>query len=111
MSTTQTSSNETRTKRRAEASEGSAATALKEQGRVVAEDVAELGSITKDAAKETLDDAKRATGKFAGRVGEKASELEGATASYIQERPMKAALIAAGAGVLVGLLLSRRRNS
>lgn len=67
-------------------SEGQGRRHLREQASVVREDVRELAYAAGDAAREQLD------------------PLE----EYVREKPMKALLIAAGVGALIGMVFLRR---
>lgn len=42
------------------------------------------------------------------KTAEKASEFEDQIVDYIRQKPLKSVLVAAGAGLLLGFLLSRR---
>jgi len=70
---------------------------LKEQAGVVGQDVRELGRITKEVVGETYE---------AGR--QKAKDWEKSLESQIQHNPMKSVLIAAGVGLVLGVLIGRR---
>lgn len=81
---------------------------LKDQVRTVGKEVAALGRQSKEAASEVVDDAKERVGEFYEQGRAKAGEYGDHVSGYVQDSPMKSLLIAAGAGVLVGFLLSRR---
>ena len=59
-------------------------------------------------AQRTLDDAKAKLAKLDDAVIDQAKEAARSTDKYVRENPWGAVGIAAAAGVLVGLLISRR---
>ena len=92
---------------------------LRRQAKVVKEDLQGLGRTATKVAKDKLgnvkekaaayvDEGKHKTTEFYEQGKKKASEVEDQVESYIREKPLKSVLIAAGAGVLLGFLLSRR---
>jgi len=93
---------------------------LKEQARVVGEDLKKLGSLAKDATREGIsvaaDRASRTYGNVRekaaetyGQVREKGNELGEAMTDHIRQHPWQSIVIAAGIGTFLGILLSRRR--
>jgi ElaB/YqjD/DUF883 family membrane-anchored ribosome-binding protein len=76
-------------------------TRLREQAHAVKDDLRELGKIAKETAKETA-------GHYVDGSKHKYEEIEDHVVTYIREKPMKSVLIAAGAGLLLGYLFSRR---
>jgi len=74
---------------------------LREQAHTVKDDLRELGKIAKETAKETA-------GHYVDGSKHKYEEIEDQVVTYIREKPMKAVLVAAGAGLLLGYLFSRR---
>ena len=81
---------------------------LAEQALEVKNDLQEMGQTVRDAAQEKL-----------GHVGEKAAEyyeqgrdsvhgVACACEQFVRQRPLRAVLIAAGVGLLLGLLWKRR---
>ena len=75
----------------------STADQIREQAGVIGEDIQELGRIAREVV----------TDKYqAGR--EKAVALEKTVEDQIKRHPMRAVLIAAGAGLLIGVLWARR---
>jgi ElaB/YqjD/DUF883 family membrane-anchored ribosome-binding protein len=81
---------------------------LRKQIKAVKEDMKVLGRTAKDVAQEKLGGAKQKTIEHYELGKKKASEFEDHVESYIQQKPLKSVLIAAGAGLLVGFLLTRR---
>jgi ElaB/YqjD/DUF883 family membrane-anchored ribosome-binding protein len=84
-----------------EVKEAKARDQVRERATAVKEDLRELGRVTRDATKETashlLDQSKHKYG-----------EIEDQVVTYIREKPVKSVLIAAGAGLLLGFLFTRR---
>jgi ElaB/YqjD/DUF883 family membrane-anchored ribosome-binding protein len=92
---------------------------LRNLGRTAKEVAKDKLGNAKQVAKDKLDDAK---GKAAHYVEEgkqkstelfeqgkqRATEVEDQVETYIRQKPLKSVMIAAGAGVLLGFLLSRR---
>ncbi len=81
---------------------------LKQQTATVREDLRELGRLTKEASQEKLQQAKQTASEYLERSRDKASAVEDSVVSYVREKPIKSVLLAAGAGALLGFLLSRR---
>jgi ElaB/YqjD/DUF883 family membrane-anchored ribosome-binding protein len=88
---------------------------LKSKVAGVSDSVREVGGHLRDAAVEQYENVRdRAAGYVeagrakieAGRA--KAREMEEGVESYVQENPIQAVLIAAGVGMLIGLLWRRR---
>jgi ElaB/YqjD/DUF883 family membrane-anchored ribosome-binding protein len=81
---------------------------LKETVSEIGQNVREIGSEIGDLAREKFSDVRdQATGYYKkGR--KKAAELEDTVEDYIKEQPIKALLIAAGVGLLVGMFWRRR---
>ena len=65
---------------------------------------------TKAFAKESIDETKRAVTHYGELAKKKASEVKGASETYIKENPWKSVLGALGVGVVVGLLIGARRR-
>lgn len=81
---------------------------VRQRVRAVREDVRELGRVAKEAAGETYQDAKSRAGDYVERKKQRVSEFEDQMVEYVRQQPVKSILIAAGAGALLGFLLSRR---
>jgi ElaB/YqjD/DUF883 family membrane-anchored ribosome-binding protein len=80
----------------------SATERLREQGAVIGEDLHEMGRLTGEIAKERLDRTREAANDLYRRGQER-------MAGYVKEQPLRTLAIAAAAGVVLGLLLGRRR--
>jgi ElaB/YqjD/DUF883 family membrane-anchored ribosome-binding protein len=92
---------------------------LRQQARAVKEDLRGLGRAAKDVAQEklagakqkasdALDTGKQKTAGYYQRSKERASAVGDQVENYIREKPLKSVLIAAGVGLGLGVLLSRR---
>lgn len=75
-----------------------AADRLREQSTILTDDLRRLGHVTTDVAKEYLDQGRQ-------KVGDMGKYMAG----YVREKPVNCLAMAAGAGVLLGYLLGRRR--
>jgi ElaB/YqjD/DUF883 family membrane-anchored ribosome-binding protein len=78
---------------------------VKEDLRDVKNDLKELGALTPDLAREKM--AQLAQSVERGK--EKAADATCAVEEFIRERPLQSVLIAAGAGLLVGYLISKAK--
>jgi len=72
---------------------------LKEKTAQVKRDLQELGNAARAAAKEKW-----------GDLRETAADLEGRMEERIRNKPVQSVLIAAGVGLVIGLLLNRRHD-
>ena len=81
---------------------------VRQQVRVVRDDVRDLGRAAKGAAGEVYDDVKRHTGEFVEAKKQRVTEFEDQIVEYVRQKPLQSVLIAVGAGALLGFLLTRR---
>ena len=82
---------------------------LREQVDVVGKDLKSLGGVAREAAIETIDDAREvARERYEDTRRRAESELD-RLAQHIKDRPLQSVAIATGVGVLLGLLFFRRR--
>jgi ElaB/YqjD/DUF883 family membrane-anchored ribosome-binding protein len=81
---------------------------LREQVRVLAEDVKELARLSKDAIGNKLNAAKDATQHALESGRDKALEYRDMIAEKAQKGPIKALLIATGIGAILGVIIGRR---
>jgi ElaB/YqjD/DUF883 family membrane-anchored ribosome-binding protein len=68
----------------------------------------EMAARAKEAAQETLGELKESATEYVERGRERVSELGDTIESRIREQPMKAVLIAAGVGFVLGMCWTRR---
>jgi ElaB/YqjD/DUF883 family membrane-anchored ribosome-binding protein len=74
---------------------------LRGQAATVGKDLRELGHVTEDVVRETAANYIEEGRQRAADVGRRVND-------YVTERPVKALMLAAGAGILLGYLFSRR---
>jgi ElaB/YqjD/DUF883 family membrane-anchored ribosome-binding protein len=102
-----------------ETTEPKAADRFRAQTGAVRDEVRELGRVTREAAQEKLDAARRAAeeayqqgrkkaGDLYDQSKRKAGDVEDQVVEYIRDKPLKSLVIAAGVGMLLGIILSRR---
>jgi ElaB/YqjD/DUF883 family membrane-anchored ribosome-binding protein len=78
-----------------------------DQAQQVGQNLRDLGGQVRDAAREKYQHLSEQAQDYYQQGREKAQEWEEGLESYIQEKPLQAVLIAAGIGVLIGLLWKR----
>jgi ElaB/YqjD/DUF883 family membrane-anchored ribosome-binding protein len=88
--------------------QSSAGKQLRDQTAAVKEDLSKLAQLTRDASQEKLAKAKEAASEYLEKGKQKVGEVEDSMVRYVREKPIKSVLLAAGAGALLGFLLSRR---
>jgi ElaB/YqjD/DUF883 family membrane-anchored ribosome-binding protein len=81
---------------------------MAEQAQEVGQNLRDLGGQVRDAAREKYQHLSEQAQDYYEQGKHKAQEWEEGLESYIQEKPLQAVLIAAGVGVLIGLLWKRR---
>ena len=80
---------------------------LKDTAQQVTDNIRQIGSQARDAASEKFNDLKQQAGDYYGQGVDKAQEWEQGIEQYVQEKPIQSLLIAAGVGVVLGLLWKR----
>ena len=78
-----------------------------ETAQQVGQNLRDLGGQVRDAAREKYSQMTDQAQQYYEQGRQKAQEWEEGLESYIQEKPLQAVLIAAGVGVLLGLLWKR----
>jgi ElaB/YqjD/DUF883 family membrane-anchored ribosome-binding protein len=78
-----------------------------QMGQQVGQNLRDLGGQVRDQAQQKYSELSDQAREYYDQGREKAQEWEQGLESYIQEKPMQAVLIAAGVGVLLGLLWKR----
>jgi len=81
---------------------------LKAKAAEMRDGLKEIASLTPEAAREKMRDAKACAAECVENTRETVSKAKEGVEDFVRERPLQSILIAAGAGVLVGLLLSRK---
>jgi ElaB/YqjD/DUF883 family membrane-anchored ribosome-binding protein len=85
----------------------SATDQLRDKAAEVTQNVREIGSQIRDAAKEKYENVRSQANDYYDQGRAKAQEFESSIESYVQEKPVKALLIAAGVGLVLGILWKR----
>jgi ElaB/YqjD/DUF883 family membrane-anchored ribosome-binding protein len=84
-----------------------AAAGVSDTAQQVGQNLRDLGSQVRDAAKEKYDQYTDQARAYVDQGREAAQEWEHTLESYMQEKPLQALAIAAGVGLLLGLLWKR----
>ncbi len=79
----------------------------REAAREVGENLREAGGRVRDVATEQYEQMKHQAQEYYERGRERAREMEQSLEQYIQEKPIRSLLIAAGVGMLLGILWKR----
>ena len=91
--------------------EGSTATQLKDKASEMTSNIkdkaSEITGNIKDAATEQLHHARETASEYYDQGRAKAQEWERSLEEYVPEQPMKALMIAAGVGIVLGILWKR----
>jgi ElaB/YqjD/DUF883 family membrane-anchored ribosome-binding protein len=85
----------------------SAADQIKESAQQVTENLRSIGSHARDAAGEKINDLKDQANQYYQQGRDHAQEWEKGLEEYVQEKPLQSLLIAAGVGLVLGLLWKR----
>jgi ElaB/YqjD/DUF883 family membrane-anchored ribosome-binding protein len=86
---------------------GAAADQLRDKAAEVGQNLRDMGGQVRDAASEKYNQLRDQAGDYYNQGREAAMEWEQGLENYIQEKPLKAVLMAAGVGMLLGLLWKR----
>jgi ElaB/YqjD/DUF883 family membrane-anchored ribosome-binding protein len=86
---------------------GGAAANLNEAAQKVSENLRDLGGQVREAAKEKYEHMSDQARSYYEQGREAAHEWEQGLEAYVQEKPIQAVLMAAGIGLLIGLLWRR----
>jgi ElaB/YqjD/DUF883 family membrane-anchored ribosome-binding protein len=80
---------------------------IRETASQVGQNLRDMGGQVRDAAKEQYDHLRQQATDYYEQGRNMAHEWENQLENYVQEQPVKALMIAAGVGLLVGLLWRR----
>ncbi len=80
---------------------------LREKASEVASNLRDMGSQVRDAATEQYQNIKESASEYYQAGRDKAAQWENQLEEYVRERPIKSLLMAAGVGVLLGILWKR----
>ena len=83
------------------------AASLKETASEVGQNLRNLGSQVRDQATQQYDQMRQQANEYYEQGRQRAMEMEQSLEEYVHEKPIQALLIAAGAGLLLGLLWKR----
>ena len=86
--------------------EGTAAN-LRESAAQVGENIRNLGSQVRDQATQQYDQLRDQASEYYEQGRQRAMEMEQSLEQYVQAKPIQALLMAAGAGLLLGILWKR----
>lgn len=81
---------------------------MKSKAQETGQNIREMGQMAREAAKARFDQAREAASDYYQRAKDKAMEWEEGMEDYVREKPVRSLLIAAGVGLLLGILLRRR---
>ena len=87
---------------------GNTGQGLKEQAQQMGQNLRDLGGQVRDQAREKYNELSDSAHQYYEQGRQKAQEWEQGIESYIQEKPLQAVLIAAGVGLILGMLWKRR---
>ena len=88
--------------------QGRATAELANKAGEVRQNLQEMGSLARGAAQETVEQLRETATDYYNTSRDRAYELEQSIESRIREKPLNAVLIAAGVGILAGIMLMRR---
>jgi ElaB/YqjD/DUF883 family membrane-anchored ribosome-binding protein len=80
---------------------------LKEKVHEVSQNLRDMGDHVRETASEKFHELRDQAGDYYKQGRDRAKDWEHSLESYVQEKPVKAILIAAGVGLLLGLLWKR----
>jgi ElaB/YqjD/DUF883 family membrane-anchored ribosome-binding protein len=80
---------------------------LKESAQQVTQNLRSMGSQARDAANEKFNDLRQQASEYYDQGRERAQEWEQGLEQYVQEKPIQSLLIAAGVGLVLGMLWKR----
>lgn len=87
--------------------QGGGASNLKESAAQVGENIRNLGSQVRDQATQQYEQIRDQASEYYEQGRQRAMEMEQSLEQYVQEKPIQALLMAAGVGLLLGILWKR----
>ena len=87
--------------------QGGATGDIRETASQVGQNIRDLGSQMRDAASQQYDQVRQQAQEYYEQGRERAREIEQSLEQYVQEKPIQSLLIAAGVGMLLGILWKR----
>jgi ElaB/YqjD/DUF883 family membrane-anchored ribosome-binding protein len=89
-------------------STSSAGQTFKDTANQVSQTLRDAGAQVRDAAQEKMRDVRDHANEYYEQGRDRAMEWEQGLESYVKEKPLQSLMIAAGVGVILGLLWKRR---
>jgi ElaB/YqjD/DUF883 family membrane-anchored ribosome-binding protein len=86
---------------------GSASGNLSDTAAQVGQNIRDLGQQARDVATEQYEQYRQQAQEYYEQGREKAREMQHSLEQYVQDQPVKSLLIAAGVGMLLGILWKR----
>ncbi|MBC8107011.1 MAG: DUF883 domain-containing protein [Anaerolineae bacterium] len=86
---------------------GGAGANVRETAQQVKENIRDMGGQVRDAATEQYTNLRNQATEYFQEGRERAQEWEQSIETYVQEKPIQSILIAAGVGMLLGILWKR----
>ena len=80
---------------------------LRDKASEIGQNVREMGETARDAAREQYDRLRESANQYYEQGRARAMEFEQGLEQYVQEKPLQALAMAAGVGLLLGLLWRR----
>ena len=80
---------------------------LRDKAQEVSQNLRDLGGQVRDAAREKYDQMSDQARQYYDQGRQSAQQWEESLESYVQEKPLQALLMAAGVGLLLGVLWKR----
>ena len=80
---------------------------LRDSAKQVGENIRDMGSQMRDAASERFNQLRDQASQYYQEGRQRAEEWERGLEEYVQEKPIQSLLIAAGVGLLLGILWKR----
>ena len=87
--------------------QGSTTSQLRDKASEVATNLRDMGSQVRDAASEQYQNIKESATEYYQAGRDKAVQWENQIEEYVREQPIKSLLMAAGVGILLGILWKR----
>jgi ElaB/YqjD/DUF883 family membrane-anchored ribosome-binding protein len=80
---------------------------IAEKAGQIGQNIREMGSQARSAANQKYEELRDSASEYYEQGKDRAREWENSLEQYVQEKPLQAVLIAAGIGVVLGLLWKR----
>jgi ElaB/YqjD/DUF883 family membrane-anchored ribosome-binding protein len=80
---------------------------IKEKASEIGKNLRDLGSTARDAAQGEYDNLKNQAGEYYEQGRQQAVQWENQVESYVHDKPIQSLLIAAGVGLILGVLWKR----